>query len=88
MRPRKMTPSGRQAKAPVLSWREDVDPESVEFNMIRAMVLADVRSARVVSVQRVHNRAQYRRFVSERENMRDVMGGDAPEERFLWHGTR
>ena len=69
------------------TWTYAVVPGgSLEFKDISAQLNESMPSTEVVQLQRIQNRAMWRRYEHKRAEIADKYGGNANELR-LWHGT-
>ena len=57
-----------------------------QWQDVAAMVKAGVPTASLLSLERVYNSCQWRRYDAELQNFADL--GVGPNEALLWHGTR
>ena len=91
--PKNWAPFGDEASERNAKWWRrwltvDVPRSQPEFDDVAGRLLSsmDAGATRVLRVQRIQDRAHWRRYAQKRAELKVKNGGD-PNERKLWHGT-
>ncbi len=64
---------------------ETLPPDCAEVESVRALLKRTLPTAAITRVERVQNKAVWRRFRTERQILRELRGRSG--SRWLWHGT-